>query len=128
MTKLYDIITDENDTLYAQTAEWCNNNNAFLEEIEPIEKEIEFINGQREEITVKQRVRQFKVLPVPEPTDNERKAYRIMELKQLLSDNDYKGQKYLDGEYTEAEWKEIVQQRKAWREEIRRLESELESA
>lgn len=47
---------------------------------------------------------------------------RISELKQLLSDSDYKGQKYLDGEYTNEEWQEIVSQRKAWREEIRKLE------
>lgn len=50
------------------------------------------------------------------------KQERIAELKQLLTDADYKGQKYLDGEYTDEEWQAIVAERKAWREEIRELE------
>lgn len=50
------------------------------------------------------------------------KDQRIAELKQLLVEADYWGQKYLDGEYTEEEWAEKVAQRKAWREEIRSLE------
>ena len=50
------------------------------------------------------------------------KQKRINELKQLLADADYWGQKYLDGEYTKEEWAEKVAQRKAWREEIRSLE------
>lgn len=49
---------------------------------------------------------------------------RIAELKQFLADADYWGQKYIDGEYTEAEWEEKKAQRKAWREEIRRLEGD----
>lgn len=48
---------------------------------------------------------------------------RIAELKQYLSEADYWGQKYLDGEYTEEEWAEKVAQRKSWREEIRSLEN-----
>jgi len=50
------------------------------------------------------------------------KQQRIAELKQLLADSDYWGQKYLDGEYTEEEWEAKKAQRKAWREEIRGLE------
>lgn len=50
------------------------------------------------------------------------KQERIEELKRLLADTDYKGQKYLDGEYTDEEWQAIVAERKAWREEIRELE------
>jgi hypothetical protein len=50
------------------------------------------------------------------------KQERIAELKQLLADSDYWGQKYLDGEYTEEEWEAKKAQRKAWREEIRGLE------
>lgn len=49
-------------------------------------------------------------------------AERIAELKQLLADADYWGQKYLDGEYTEEEWEVKKATRKAWREEIRKLE------
>ena len=49
---------------------------------------------------------------------------RIEELKGFLAAADYWGQKYIDGEYTEAEWAEKKAQRKAWREEIRQLEGE----
>lgn len=51
---------------------------------------------------------------------------KLLELKQKLAEWDYKGQKYLDGEYTEEEWAEIVAQRKEWRQEIRELEKELQ--
>ena len=53
------------------------------------------------------------------------KQERIAELKQMLADADYWGQKYIDGEYTEEEWAEKVTQRKAWRVEIRELEGEI---
>lgn len=49
---------------------------------------------------------------------------RIAELKQLLADADYWGQKYLDGEYTEEEWEVKKATRKAWRKELRELEGE----
>lgn len=49
---------------------------------------------------------------------------RIDELKALLAAADYWGQKYIDCEYTEAEWNEKKAQRKEWREEIRRLEGD----
>lgn len=52
---------------------------------------------------------------------------RIIELKELLSAADYWGQKYIDGEYTPEEWEEKKAQRKAWREEIRRLEPDIPS-
>lgn len=55
MTQLNDIITDENGNVYASAAVWCNENDAFLEEIEP--------EGD---------VRRFKVIPVPEPTVEEK--------------------------------------------------------
>lgn len=58
----------------------------------------------------------------PEKPEEVVKQERIAELKQMLADADYWGQKYLDGEYTAEEWAEKVAQRKAWREEIRRLE------
>lgn len=49
---------------------------------------------------------------------------RIDELKQLLAEADYWGQKYIDGEYTDEEWEAKKAQRKAWRAEIRELEGE----
>lgn len=62
------------------------------------------------------------VLKTDEKAIQQAKQERIEELKQLLTDSDYWGQKYLDGEYTEEEWEEKKAQRKAWREEIRGLE------
>ena len=41
MVKLNDIITNEDGSVYADTAIWCNQNGATLREIEPIEKEVE---------------------------------------------------------------------------------------
>lgn len=60
----------------------------------------------------------------PEKPEEVIKQERIAELKQLLADSDYWTSKYCDGEYTDEEWAEKVAQRKAWREEIRRLEGE----
>ena len=52
---------------------------------------------------------------------------RITELKTLLRSWDYKNSKKLDGDYTDEQWAEIVAQRQEWRDEINRLESELDS-
>ena len=46
----------------------------------------------------------------------------INNLKQQLAEMDYKSSKYVDGEYTQEEWAEIVAERKAIRERIRELE------
>ena len=58
----------------------------------------------------------------PQKPEKVVKQERIAELKQLLADADYWGQKYLDGEYTEEEWAEKVAIRRAWRKELRELE------
>ena len=63
---------------------------------------------------------------VPEKPEDVIKKERIDELKNFLANADYWGQKYIDGEYTQEEWEEKKAQRKAWREEIRRLEDEIE--
>lgn len=47
---------------------------------------------------------------------------RIAELKELLSNTDYKAIKYAEGEMTPAEYEPIREQRKAWRNEINKLE------
>lgn len=57
-----------------------------------------------------------------EYTPDELKKIRISELKDLLINSDYWGQKYIDGEYTAEEWEQKKAQRKAWRAEIRELE------
>lgn len=93
---------DEKADEYSQVANWCN---------EGQEYHIEEVGDE------------YRVVKNSEPTREELKQMRITELKQLLTDADYWGQKYLDGEYTEEEWAEKVAQRKAWREEIRQLEA-----
>lgn len=53
---------------------------------------------------------------------------RISELKQKLQDTDYKAIKYAEGELSVEEYAETKAQRRAWREEINRLEEELKDA
>ena len=80
MTQINDIITNEDGILYAETALWCNENNACLEEIEPLEKEVEEkyyemtddIVEVEKTRSVKKTFRQFKIVPVPEPTVEEK--------------------------------------------------------
>ena len=53
---------------------------------------------------------------------------RIAELKQKLQDTDYKAIKYAEGELSVEEYAETKAQRRAWREEINKLEEELKDA
>ena len=50
---------------------------------------------------------------------------RIIELKQKLQETDYKAIKYSEGELSAEEYAETKAQRRAWREEINKLEEEL---
>lgn len=99
-----DIVTIEN---YAETIKWCNDNNAKLEEIESKGEE-----------------RQFKIVEIPEPTEEELKQARIDELKSKLQETDYVVIKIAEGEATQEEYAEVLAQRKAWRAEINDLEKE----
>ena len=51
---------------------------------------------------------------------------KIEELKNRLASWDYKTSKYVDGEYSVTEWQQIVAERKALREQINALETELQ--
>ena len=53
---------------------------------------------------------------------------RIVELKQKLQETDYKAIKYAEGELSVEEYAETKAQRRAWREEINKLEEELKDA
>ena len=53
---------------------------------------------------------------------------RIAELKQKLEDTDYKAIKYSEGELSAEEYAETKAYRRAWREEINKLEEELKDA
>ena len=52
---------------------------------------------------------------------------RIIKLKQKLKDTDYKAIKYAEGELSSEEYAETKLQRRAWREEINKLEEELKN-
>lgn len=58
----------------------------------------------------------------PAKPQEEVKAERIAELKQLLEDTDYKAIKYAEGLISEEEYAEVKAQRQAWRDEINSLE------
>ena len=60
-------------------------------------------------------------------TPRNQKLTRIAELKQLLSDSDYKLFKYQDGDMTEEEYAPIRKDRHDWRVKINELEAELEN-
>ena len=56
-----------------------------------------------------------------EPIENQ-----IKRLKQNLANTDYQAIKYSEGELTAEEYEPIKQQRRQWRAEINRLESEVQ--
>lgn len=51
---------------------------------------------------------------------------RIIELKELLNNSDYKAIKYAEGELSNEEYAPIREERKLWRAEINQLQQELE--
>ena len=105
MTQLNDIITDENGNVYASAAVWCNENKAVLQEIE-----------------AKDNIRRFKVVPVPDATDDERNALRISELQNYLNGTDWYAVRFAETGVEIPD--EIKAERQAAREEISRLRDE----
>lgn len=77
-----------------------------------------------EEIEPKGEERQFKIVEIPQPTEEEIKQARISELKAKLSATDYVVIKLAEGEATKEEYADVLANRKAWREEIRELEND----
>ena len=106
------IFVDDKD--YTNKANWCNENNCYIEEIEPKE------DG----------TRQFQIKQIPQKTENEKviEQYQseIVELKKYLSDTDYKAIKYAEGEITESDYQEVKSQRHDARVRINELESLIE--
>lgn len=97
---------DEKAEEYAQVAEWCNKGQEYH-----IEEQGEY----------------YAVAKNPEPAEEDIKQARIAELKQLLSDTDYVVIKIAEGAATVEEYADVIEQRRAWREEIRELENESDS-
>ena len=88
---------DEKAEEYSQVAKWCNENGYTIED-----------DGTY-----------YKVVKNPEPTEEDIKQARINELKQLLADTDYVVIKIAEGSATKEDYADVIEQRKAWREEIR---------
>ena len=107
MTKINDIITNEDGKLYAETAVWCNENNAFLEEIEPE-------NG----------VRRFQVNAIPEPTIEEKnEQIRQQRQSRFASESD---PLYLDYVEAQARGDEMVEDKKQlWLDKKDEIRAEL---
>lgn len=74
-----------------------------------------------EEIEPKGDERQFKVVEIPQPSEEDIKQARIEELKAKLSETDYIVIKIAEGEATQEEYAEVLANRKAWRTEINEL-------
>lgn len=87
---------------YASLAIYCNENNCHIEN----------------------KGSYLESVKNPEPTEEDIKQARIAELKQLLADTDYVVIKIAEGSATKEEYADVIEQRKAWREEIRELENE----
>lgn len=86
---------------YASAAEWCNSNNATIED----------------------KGEYYEVVPVPGPSQAELNAIEVERLKAELAATDYKCLKYIDGALSESEYAEV----KAYRAELRRRVNELEA-
>lgn len=97
------------DMYPSEAAEWCNNNNAMIVEIEP--------SGD---------VRRFQIQAIPEPTPEEIKQRRIAQLKAELDATDYKIIKCSEYQLTGLELPYDIAvlhaQRQALRDEINQLE------
>ena len=59
-----------------------------------------------------------------EPSDEEKRAFRIAELKRMLSETDYIVLKIAEGSATKKEYAEKIALRQQWRTEINDLEAE----
>lgn len=88
---------------YTAVAEWCNEGGQYH-----IEK-----NGDY-----------YEVVKNPEPTEEDIKQARIIELKRLLSQTDYVVIKIAEGSATPEEYADVIANRRAWRAEINELEGE----
>ena len=100
-TKFYKPVeTEEQLKAYSAAAEWCNENNATIEDM-----------GEY-----------YEVVPIPEPTQEELNAAEIERLKAELAATDYKCLKYVDGALTEQEYAEVKVYRASLRQRINELQ------
>lgn len=81
-----------------------------------------YINGKYVELT-QEEIQQAKAEQEAFKLTAEYRAIKIEELKQKLADTDYAIIKIAEGSATAEEYSDVIEQRKAWREEINRLEN-----
>lgn len=103
MYKINDIFYLDNE--YSARANFCNKNNLMIVEIEPDEQ------GRR-----------FQIQEPPKPTETDLAMDEMNNLKCKLAEMDYKTSKYVDGDYSDEEWQQIVSERQTIRLRIRELE------
>lgn len=99
-TKFYKNNYDLN--AYSSAAEWCNSNNAMIED----------------------KGDYYEVVEVPEPTQEELNAAEVERLKAELSATDYKCLKYVDGALSNEEYAEVRLYRAELRAKINELRTE----
>ena len=99
-TKFYKPLeTEEQLKEYSSCAEWCNSNNATIED----------------------KGEYYEVVEIAPPTQEELNAMEVERLKAELSATDYKCLKYVDGAISDEEYAEV----KAHRAELRAKINEL---
>lgn len=114
----YEIVVQEK-----QDAVYDEEGNLVSEAVEEVkEKRTEPVEKTRD-VSKLVKVRQFKIVEMPQPSDEDIKQARINELKAKLSETDYIVIKIAEGEATPEEYSEVLANRKAWREEINKLQA-----
>lgn len=96
------VVTQEQLNEYSAVAEWCNNNNATIED----------------------KGEYYEVVEIKPPTQEELNAIEVERLKSELASTDYKCLKYVDGALSDEEYAET----KAYRASLRARINELERA
>ena len=92
--------TQEQLDAYSSAAEWCNANNATIED----------------------KGEYYEVVEIAPPTQEELNAMEVERLKAELASTDYKCLKYVDGAISDEEYAEV----KAYRVELRQRINELQ--
>lgn len=72
-----------------EAAAWCNENNAYIEELDPITKDVTEKNEIGEEVTQTKTLRRFQILPIPAPTTEELAAQARSQRDALIAATDY---------------------------------------
>lgn len=85
-------------------------------------KEVHFDIRTNQETVITKTVPDEEVLSMQRDVKNK----QILQFKQNLANTDYQAIKYSEGELTAEEYEPIKQQRREWRAEINRLESEVQ--